>query len=211
MYIATNFNWYYLMYYLPGALGDQFPDMKTSDGGLIVLALLGGAPLLVGMFGCYLGGVLSDRYIRRTNDRKWGRRLIGMTGYGLAGAFYLAAAGVQYADMDPKLKFWAYAGCLVMVGFCNDLMMAPAWATCQDIGRRYAATVSGTMNMVGNLLGAVTGILVTGLILKRYPGTDGILYLFVLYAAIYWLGVVMWALIDASKPLVGPDEAGTAA
>ena len=68
---------------------------------------------------------------------------------------------------------WLFAGCLILVGFFNDLIMGPAWATSQDIGRRYSAIVGGTMNMVGNL-GAALGNLVTGLILKSYTA-DGVL------------------------------------
>ena len=85
-------------------------------------------------------------------------------------------------------------------------VMAPAWAVCQDIGQNYAATVAGTMNMVGNLFGAVGGIFVTGLMLKHYPGNTGILYLFTLYAIIYFVGAGLWMLIDADKP-IAPEEA----
>jgi ACS family glucarate transporter-like MFS transporter len=86
-------------------------------------------------------------------------------------------------------------------------MMSPAWATAQDIGRRYAAIVSGAMNMVGNL-GAVLGLLVTGRILKQYAGPDGttdpagFVICFVLYAVVYAGGVGMWLLIDPTKPAV---------
>jgi ACS family glucarate transporter-like MFS transporter len=206
MYVVTNFCWYFLMYNHPRMMQEEYKDWNATDRGKILLALLSGAPLLVGMFGCLLGGLLSDRYIRRTGDRKWGRRLFGMIGYGGAGLCYLAAAGVKYADPG---NLWLFAGLLVLMGFCNDLIMAPAWAVCQDIGLKYAATVSGFMNMFGNLVGAVTGILVTGLITKRYPGTDGFLICFVMYAAVYGLGVVAWLFIDATKP-VAPDDHATA-
>lgn len=213
MYMVTNFNWYFLMYYLPGQFKGQFPDWKATDGGKLLLALLGGAPLLVGMFGCYLGGVLTDRYLRRTGDRKWARRVYAMTGYGLAGVFYAAAAGViLYMPPERPERLWVLAGSLMLVGFSNDLLMASAWATCQDIGRRYAAIVSGTMNMVGNL-GATLGNFVTGLILKAYTSDEkvadtGYVTCFLMYAVVYALGVGSWLFIDASKPVV-PD-AGSA-
>ena len=209
MYVVTNFCWYFLMYNHPRSMKLQFAKWEShADGspdaeGKIALALLSGAPLVVGMFGCLLGGLLSDRYIRRTGDRKWGRRLFGVVGYGGAGLCYLIAAGIKIDDPENLV---AYAGVLILMGFMNDLMMAPAWAVCQDIGQEYAATVSGTMNMVGNLFGAVSGILVTGLIVKRFPGTDGIVYLFGLYAGIYFLGAGLWMLIDASKPIVPPPD-----
>ncbi len=205
MYIVTNFCWYFMMYNLPGALKAGFTEWNATDGGKILLALLSGMPLLVGMLGCLLGGILSDAYIRRTGNRKWGRRLLGMVGYSGAGLCYLAAAGVKW--YDPS-NLWLFVFFIILMGFMNDLIMAPAWATCQDIGQSYAATVSGTMNMVGNLFGAVTGILVTGEIEDTYSkdGTSNwMIYCFVLYSAVYFLGVIAWMFIDASKPIVSED------
>jgi len=214
MYVITNFCWYFLMYNHPTAMKKQFPEWNDSPNGRLLLALLSGAPLLVGILGCYLGGVLSDRYIRRTGDRKWGRRIFGMIGYGGAAVCYLLAIGGKLAAPD---NVWALAVPLMMMGFFNDLIMAPAWATCQDIGRDYAATVSGAMNMFGNLFGAVSGIFVTGMILKAHtvdPGLEtehvlnsGYVVCFSVYAAVYVLGVGLWLLIDAGKPIVPDDEA----
>lgn len=171
MYVVTNFCWYFLMYNHPAAMQKEFGDWNKSAGGQILLALLSGGPLLVGMLGCYLGGVLSDRYIRRTGDRTWGRRRYGMIGYGLAGVCYLLAIAGKLALPG---QLWAYAVPLVLMGFFNDLIMAPAWAVCQDIGGRYAATVSGAMNMFGNLVGAVSGIFFTGMVLKAYTLDAGL-------------------------------------
>ncbi len=218
MYVITNFCWYFLMYNHPAAMKKQFPEWNDEPMGRVGLALLSGAPLLVGMLGCYLGGVLSDRYIRRTGDRKWGRRLFGMIGYALAGLSYLIAIGGKWYAPD---NVWATAIPLILMGFCNDLIMAPAWATCQDIGRNYAATVSGAMNMFGNLVGAVSGIFVTGMIMKAHtvnPGTpgefvatSGYVVCFATYAVIYFVGVGLWMLIDASKPIEDDHSAATRA
>jgi MFS family permease len=206
MYMVTNFNWYFLMYNLPLMLKDRYKDWGADDGGKLLLALLGGAPLLVGMGGCLIGGMLTDQYIRRTGDRRWGRRIFAMIGYAMAALFYLAAAGVAQGEGG----LWPFAICLMLVGFFNDFIMGPSWAAAQDIGRRYSAIVSGTMNMVGNL-GATLGIQVTGRILRAYTadgviGTSGYVVLFVVYAAVYGLGVGLWLLIDASKPIVPEEE-----
>ena len=42
--------------------------------------------------------------------------------------------------------------------------MAPDWAACMDVGGRHAGSLSGSMNMMGNLGGAV-GPVVVGYIL----------------------------------------------
>jgi MFS family permease len=103
----------------------------------------------------------------------------------------------------------------MLVGFFNDFIMGPSWAAAQDIGQRYSAIVSGTMNMVGNL-GATLGNLITGLILKSYTvdgnvESKGYVVLFTLYGVIYLAGVVLWLGIDASKPILleDPDNGPT--
>jgi MFS family permease len=217
MYMVTNFCWYFMMYFLPGVMKSQFKEMATTNGGKLLVALLAGSPMLLGMAGCFLGGILTDRYVRRTGDRKWGRRIYAMIGYGMAGVCYLLAT-VFIGN------FWAFAACVMMMGFFNDLVMGSAWATCQDVGRRYAAIVSGCMNMIGNLAGALTNF-ITGTVLASYEPAGGIISLvsgvepepvkntlatgitimFTIYAAVYGVGVFLWLMIDASKPIV-PDE-----
>jgi MFS transporter, ACS family, glucarate transporter len=186
---------------LPSRMKAQFTDWNTSNSGKILLALLSGAPLLIGMFGCLAGGTMSDWLIRRTGNRKWGRRIPGVIGYSMAGVCYAAAATTKYFDEN---NLWLFASLLILMGFFNDLIMAPAWAVAQDIGREYAATVSGAMNMFGNLIGAVSGIFVTGAILKGYP-QHGIIICFSIYTIVYFIGAALWLLIDASKPIV-PDQ-----
>jgi nitrate/nitrite transporter NarK len=222
MYMVTNFNWYFLLYNLPGMLKEQFPHLGTTRQDQLLLALVGGGPLLIGMLGCQIGGLLTDRHIRRTGDRKWARRTYGMLGYGLAALAYLFAA----LTLGGSAPFWVFAACAIAVGFFNDLIMGPAWATAQDIGRRYSAIVSGAMNMVGNL-GGVLGILVSGLIMQEFAYHDlrvvkevgsvtyyklvpairpeGYMTCFFLYAVVYALGVVTWLFIDPTKPVI-PDE-----
>src|SRR5206468_11368490 len=107
MYMVTNFNWYFLMYNLPLMLKDRYKEWDTTNGGKVLLALLGGAPMLIGMAGCLIGGLLTDRYIRRTGDRKWGRRVFAMIGYGTAGLFYFLAAGFTGPNALFVDNLWA--------------------------------------------------------------------------------------------------------
>jgi cytochrome bd-type quinol oxidase subunit 2 len=91
--------------------------------------------------------------------------------------------------------------------------MGPSWAASQDIGRRYSAIVGGTMNMVGNL-GAALGNYITGTILAEHtlegnktPEPSGFIVCFVMYGAVYFLGVAAWLFIDASRPVVDDAQA----
>ncbi|QVL32526.1 MFS transporter [Telmatocola sphagniphila] len=218
MYFCLNFAWYFFMYFLPGFMKENFGLPRTSIGALgggltvasadlaqstqqkILIAFFSGGPLLLGMFGCLIGGFLTDAYVRKTGDRKWGRRLFGMIGFGGASLSYILA-------LVFISNIYAFAFLIALAGFFNDLTMSSCWATCQDVGRRNAAMVSGCMNMIGNL-GAVLTNYVTGKILKSYTGADisqGYFLCISLFALAYFLGCLIWMKIDATKPIF-PDS-----
>ena len=214
MYFCGSFGWYFNITYLPSFLEQQYGVSKDDNLG----ALYKGGPLLMGATTCLLGGWLSDRYIRRTGNRRVGRRLFGLIGHGLCGVCYLACLFAPNA--------FSFFLAISFAAFWNDLTMGPAWATCQDIGRRYAAIVAGCMNTIGNMGGAVAGWL-TGYVLQvslaRYAAGHGLDVAdltpservagllpgyhvgFVLFAGVYFIAVLLWTRIDATRPVV-PDE-----
>jgi MFS transporter, ACS family, glucarate transporter len=54
---------------------------------------------------------------------------------------------------------------MALASFCSDLTMPISWNTCVEIGKQYTATVSSTMNMLGNFAGFVAPV-VFGFILQ---------------------------------------------
>src|SRR5262249_44890128 len=145
MYFCAAYGWYFNITYLPTFLQEQF----AVDPKSLVGSLYKGGPLWMGAVTCLLGGWLSDRFIRRTGNRKWGRRWFGLIGHSLCGLCYLACLYTGSA--------FTFFLAISMAAFWNDLTMGSAWAVCQDIGKRYAAIVAGFMNTIGNLGGAVAG------------------------------------------------------
>jgi hypothetical protein len=145
---------------------------------------------------------------------KWGRRLFGIFGHSLCALCYL---GCLIAD-----SAFTFFLAISLAAFFNDLTMGPAWATCQDIGKRYAAIVAGAMNTIGNLGGAVAGW-VTGTILEAtldaHAAAQGVSVdaltsaetasgllpgyqiNFMVFAAVYVLAVLLWFRIDATRPV----------
>lgn len=152
-------------------------------------AWISGLPLAAGIVSCLLGGVLSDWLIRRTGSRRWGRRLVGGTALALAGLACLSALLAQ--------DVWAVALVFSAWFFCNDLTMGPAWASCADVGERYAGTLSGAMNMTGAFLGAV-GMGLAGRWLKLGMADT----MFLVFACSYALAALCWLAVDVTKPLV---------
>ena len=87
-----------------------------------------GAPLWIGAFSCLAGGIFVDWLIRRTGNRQRARRLLGMTAEGLCRSGWIAAI------FAPNVHLFILA--ISLAALCNDMTLASAWATCQDIGGR---------------------------------------------------------------------------
>jgi nitrate/nitrite transporter NarK len=161
MYFCAAYGWYFNITYLPGYLKESYGISAGAkwSSQFWTFSLMAGAPLLLGSLACLVGGVLSDRFIRRTGNRKWGRRLFGVVGHGLCALCYFASI---FAD-NP----WVFVLAIALAAFWNDMTMGAAWASCLDIGKRYSGIVAGCMNTIGNLGGAVAGFL-TGWILDLH-------------------------------------------
>src|SRR5262249_11975364 len=151
MYFCAAYGWYFNITLLPRFLETQYGVSDQSALG----AIYKGGPLLLGAMTCLIGGFLSDRFIRRTGNRKWGRLLFGVIGHSLCALCYLACLFLPNLASSLPGKAFLFTLSISLAAFWNDLTMGSAWAVCQDIGRRYAAIVAGFMNMVGNFGGSM--------------------------------------------------------
>ncbi len=153
MYSAQAYGWYFNITYLPQFLERQYGLPNSSMLG----ALYKGGPLLMGALGCLLGGMITDAIIRRTGDRRRARRLCGWIGHSVCVVCFLAC------PFAPNAFLFFVA--VSLAAFSTDLTVPSAWATCQDIGGRYTATIGAFMNMGAGLAGALAGW-VTGSVLE---------------------------------------------
>jgi ACS family glucarate transporter-like MFS transporter len=211
MYFCAAYGWYFNITYLPQFLEGQHGVSETSLLG----AMYKGGPLWLGAAGCLLGGFVSDWYVRRTGNLRMGRRLLGIFGHLLCAVCYFICPFMTTA--------FTFFMAISLAAFFNDLTMGPAWATCQDIGKRYAAIVAGCMNTIGNLGGTVAAY-ATGKILditlNRHATTLGMAVdklsdtekaaglapgyqiNFFIFGAVYVIAVLLWLQIDATKSVV---------
>jgi MFS transporter, ACS family, glucarate transporter len=214
MYGCQSYGWAFYITYLPSFLEDQYHVEAVSTLG----AIYKGGPLWMGAIGCLVGGLLTDRLVRRTGNRRLGRSLLGVIGHTMTVACFLVCPYMPNA-------FWFFLA-ISLAGFFTDLTMGSAWALCQDIGRRHAAMVAGFMNMAGSV-GNVLANWLTGFILQQSLAAKaaslnmnadhltavektaaelaGYHWNFLTFAAAYMVGVICWLLIDATKPVV-PEE-----
>jgi sugar phosphate permease len=174
--------------WLPTYLRDQ-RHLSDSD-----TKLLTSLPLAFGIAACISGGVLSDWIIRRTGSRSWGRRINGSIGMVIASAAIGATVWVE------DVALLAFLLCLVFVA--NDLAMGPAWASCADIGERAAGTLGGAMNMMSNIAGAVSALVIGSLFEHGRPS-----WVFLIFACCYAMAALCWLGVDASRPLTADAEA----
>ena len=88
--------------------------------------------------------------------------------------------------------------------FANDLQMPASWGTCMTLGGRYAGTLSGSMNMMGNLGGALLPLAIPFILQWSIDHGMGAMkwdMTFYVSAAMYAIAMVAWLLIDTSKPI----------
>jgi hypothetical protein len=147
-------------------------------------------PLLFGGFGSLFCGFISGRMERWLGSVKMSRRLLASTGFFGASMFLLGAIHLE----NPVLAMLSMG----LASFCNDLVMPGAWGACMDIGGKYAGTLSGSMNMMGNMAGFVAPMM-GGYILQQ-TNNDWNIFLYVM-AGVYFAGTFCWPLIDPVTPL----------
>ena len=220
MYFCMSYAWWFSIMYLPTFLQEQ----RRVPADSFIGSIYKGGPLILGAVGCLLGGWLTDKYIRWTNNRKWGRRLFGIVGHSLCAVCWLACLFTTEA--------FPFALAISLAAFFNDLPMGAAWSSCQDIGKRCSSIVAGAMNTIGNIGGAlaslVTGYIIEGF-LNAYAGSLAVKVeqltaqqkilakqpayqvCFVIYALVYVVAVLLWLRINSTESIVPEDSLGEGA
>jgi MFS family permease len=188
-YFCMSYGWYFYITWLPTYL-------KEARGvELARSALLSGLPLFFGGLACFFVGVLVQQIARWTGSVRQARCLPALIGLLVAAIMLVISTHIQ----NPVLAMFAIG----LASFANDAAMPSGWSACMDIGGRYAGSLSGSMNMMGNLGGAV-GPLVVAQILK-FTGNNWSIC-FRVAAAVYVVGAISWLFIDPVTPLDGSES-----
>jgi sugar phosphate permease len=182
-YFAYAYGLYFYITWLPTYLIEALGFERGAAKWLAALPWLLSIPTFA------FSGWLTDYLARRTGNLKLARCGIGVAGYATSGLILLVV---------PQIRDrWLAAGVLA-VAFCfQTLVVSPAWAVCLDVGRRYAGVVTGFMNTVGNVGGALSP-LVVGYVVKASGSWAPPFYVM---AAVFCFGVVMWLLVDPNVPV----------
>ena len=141
-YFGFSYTWYFYVTWLPTWLQQA---RGLAPGVAATYAMV---PLALGGLGSIVSG-----FLPLSIPRKW-----------VAIGGFLGTAILIFAI--PYMPGVALPMALMgIASFSSDLTMPISWNTCVEIGKQYTATVSSTMNMLGNFAGFVAP-LVFGLILQ---------------------------------------------
>ena len=184
MYFAYGYGIFFYMTWLPTYL---IEGRNFSTGSTKWLAAL---PWVISLPSYLFGGWLTDRLASRARGLRLARCGVGITGYLLSAALLMLVARVA----DNRL-----AALLLALALCAQTLTASAaWAVCLDVGRRSAGVVTGLMNTVGNIGGALAPIVV-GQAVGRFHSWSLPFYVM---AALFIGGAVIWTFIDPDRPVL---------
>ena len=111
-------------------------------------AMFSSGVLFAGVVGDTVGGVISDRLLRKTGSLLVARR--GVIVAGFLGAFVFLLPVVLIHDLTVA------AVCLSLAFFFAELIVAPIWSVAMDMAPRYAGSASGMMNFGFGVAGLVS-------------------------------------------------------
>jgi ACS family glucarate transporter-like MFS transporter len=188
-YFLVTYPWYFYITWLSSYL-TRYHKLDEVTGAWYALF-----PLLFGGFGCLFSGFLLPYVARKLGSVSLARRSMATFGF-LGGSAFILLCIQSHNPLYAMLA-------MGIAGFCNDLVMPCAWGACMDIGGKYAGTLSGSMNMMGNFAGFVAPT-VGGYILD-HTGGNWNMFLYTMAGA-YFLGAFVWPFIDPVTPLEGAHD-----
>jgi MFS family permease len=182
MYFTLGFVYYLYITWFPTYL------MKARGLTSAQMGVYASLPLAFSAVATMFGGLTTDWLVRRIGLR-WGRAAVGI--FGCSSSVVFLVAGLQVSDVRLSVLLIALSAA------SSDFTLAASWSTCADIGGRLAGTISGTMNMVGNV-GSMLSPLLMGYFIERFGNWNLTFYI---AAGLNVVGMILWLKIDASKRL----------
>jgi cyanate permease len=181
------YGWYFWLTWLPTyLLRERGFDLKEA-GWMSAL------PLVSTAIGMFAGGWLSDTLSRRWGRHK-GRRAPALAGLPIAVVSIVAGVLVESPTTSVLL--------LSLAAGTAAAAITPVFAVCVEVGGEHAGVATGTMNMVGNLFGALCPIVVGNSLAYFQSWTIPIASV----AGFYLVAAGCWLLIDPTVSVDVPSE-----
>jgi len=146
---------------------------------LLKVGIFASLPLWAGVVGDTFGGLATDWLLVKTGRTKLARRLVAIVGMLGCAVFIVPAALTDNA--------YTAVFCLTGALFFLECTIGPSWSVPMHVGGQYSGTVSGMMNMAGNIGGALSPV-VFG-ILVQYGSWQAP---FIVAAGLLVFGAAVW-------------------
>ena len=172
-YFASNFTFFLCLTWMLPYLMQRY-KIDRDRASWYSMAIL-----LVGATAQWVSGFLTDWLYKRYPQ--WSRRGPALGGFVLSSTALLLLSRAETVESAVAL--------FTMATFGTEMTISPSWAYCIDIGGGKSGSVSGAMNMIGNLGGFISSIAFP--VLARWNGGDAGLY-FLVAAGLNVASAVMW-------------------
>lgn len=147
-------------------------------------------PWLTLFVSIFLLGGLTDWVYRKTGSRNMARLPFAIFGFVVSALFLLLSATTQNTVLLVIFLMASMAG----LGFAQTAI----WSTCQDIGGKQTASVTGWVNFCGNFAGALGPVFTAVMVGLSSNWILGLVILAIAGGA----GAVLWAFIRPNRPLL---------
>jgi MFS family permease len=176
------YGWYFWLTWLPSYL------LRARGFDLRETGWLAALPLACSAAGLLAGGWASDILSKKWGSRR-GRRAPALLCLPLA--VLAIFAGILVVSPLASALYLSVAAGLAALG------LSPIFAVCLQIGGKHAGVVTGTMNMAGNLIGALCPVVVGWSV--QHLSSWNIPLMSV--AVFYLFAAVCWLMIDPEVPI----------
>jgi MFS family permease len=173
--MCAYFTYVYCLWIFLSWLPSYLVDFRHFT--LLKVGLFASLPLFAGVIGDTVGGLATDWLLHKTGNAKLARRSVAIMGLLGCVCFIVPAALTENAVY-----------CLTGAMFFLECTIGPSWAVPMDVGGKCSGTVSGMMNMAGNIGGALSPI-VFG-VLVQFGSWQAP---FIVAAGLLILGAAVWA------------------
>jgi len=187
-YACLSYVWYFYVTWLPTFIKESYGATRSD----MVQSLLAGVPLFCGGIGSFFSGFIAAKLSNLVGGMANTRKILSVGGFLCMGLSIFLASRLK----QPEAVLASFGA----ASFFGDLAMPCSWGTCMDIGGRFAGTLSGSMNMTGNLGGALSSYVLPYIL--RLASNEW-RFVFYTYAATCVVGAISWMLIDTETPLDG--------
>lgn len=147
---------------------------------LVAMGFYAALPLFAGAVGDTFGGWFTDYLLRKTGRTVFSRRIVAIIGMVGCVVFIVPAALTD----NPMTAVYSLTASM----FFLECTIGPSWAVPMDVGGEYSGTVSGMMNMGGNIGGAISPM-VFGILAQYYSWVAP----FIVAAVLLLIGAGVWA------------------